>query len=138
MYASEYGRINVLSLLVSKGANINHKDRFKMNALLLACKNDHINIVKLLLANNVNNNTNSTNHANDANDIIEYNPITYAVKNSNIEMVKLLLLYGDSHSSLNIFKSFLSHSSFSFSFSSLNGENPSKFSILSNFVLFIK
>ena len=58
---SKYGLINSLKLFIEKGVDINIKTLSilflnfysKLSALYFACKNNHVDIVKLLIDNNI-------------------------------------------------------------------------------------
>jgi ankyrin repeat protein len=52
--ASKYGHIEIVKLLLEKGANINHKNCKNYTALIQASYNGHIEIVKLLLEKGAN------------------------------------------------------------------------------------
>lgn len=49
--ASQYGHIDAIRLLLSKGANINQQDNDGLSPLQHACQNGYLDIVKLFLSN---------------------------------------------------------------------------------------
>ncbi len=52
--ASIYGHIEILRLLIERGANINALDKSKISSLSYACYHKRLDVVKLLLKNNAN------------------------------------------------------------------------------------
>ena len=78
-YCSQYGYIEVVKLLLEKGANIHADDDY---ALRWSARNEHIEVVKLLLEKGANI------HADN-----DY-ALRWSAKNGHIEVVKLLLEKG--------------------------------------------
>jgi len=73
--------LEIIKLLLSRGANINHKNNISWTALMYACDYGHIEIVKLLLDNEA-----DINHT-DGNG---YNALFIAKHNDSTEIVKLI------------------------------------------------
>jgi len=48
-YAAEYGYKDIVEFLISKGADVNHRGAKGVNALSLAEKNNHSEIVTILI-----------------------------------------------------------------------------------------
>ena len=55
-WASDYGQVDVLNFLVSKGANIEAKDAFGITPLLAAVYEGHDNAVRFLVSKGANKN----------------------------------------------------------------------------------
>jgi ankyrin repeat protein len=52
--AAEYGKIDIVNMLLEKGADINKTDAKGKNALMFASSEGHLDVVKLLLTKNIN------------------------------------------------------------------------------------
>jgi len=50
LYAADYGQVNIINYLLSKGANPNAKDKHGISTLLAAIWEGHTDCVKLLLS----------------------------------------------------------------------------------------
>ena len=77
--------MNVVELLLTKGANINDKDNDGWSSIICASCQGHVNVVKLLLSKGANIND-TDNYGNSS--------IIVAIRNNDIEMVNLLLSKG--------------------------------------------
>ena len=51
--AAENGHVNVVELLLNRGADINYKDKYNYSILLIASKNGNLNLIRLLLERNI-------------------------------------------------------------------------------------
>ncbi len=101
MWASREGDLDIVKLLLDKGANIDDKDTLSgSTSLMFACDNGKFDIVKLLLerganVNLINNNENTALH-----NACEYNPYPYpythwiTLMNNKLLIIKELLNYG--------------------------------------------
>ena len=84
-YAAQYGHLEVIKLLLADGANIQAYNNW---ALRHAVYNGHLETVRLLLDNG------ADIHTHDRYVRGEYdNPLPYAIRNNNLEMVNLLQNY---------------------------------------------
>jgi len=54
LYAADYGQVNIINYLLSKGANPNAKDKHGISTLLAAIWEGHTDCVKLLLSKGAN------------------------------------------------------------------------------------
>ncbi|MBN2858403.1 MAG: ankyrin repeat domain-containing protein [Candidatus Delongbacteria bacterium] len=79
------GNIEIMNLLISKGADINLRNKMNMTALTIAVMSNETDAVKLLLENKAEINIPST--------INGKTPMIFAKENRNIEIIKLLELY---------------------------------------------
>ncbi|OWF44955.1 myotrophin-like [Mizuhopecten yessoensis] len=48
-FAADYGQVEVLKLLLEKGADVNVKDKYDITPILAAIYEDHVECVKILL-----------------------------------------------------------------------------------------
>ena len=85
--ASENGHLDVVQLLLYKGASVDAKDINEMTPLHLSSKNAHLDVVQLLLDERA---------SVDAKDINEMTPLQLASQHGNISVVLLLLEEGAS------------------------------------------
>jgi ankyrin repeat protein len=85
--AALFGHIDVVELLLEKGASRNPGDRRRETPLHLAVRSRHIKVVKLLLEKGASRNPRSQ---------LGYTPLHLAAKSGHIEVVKLLLEKGAS------------------------------------------
>ncbi|MBL6964438.1 MAG: ankyrin repeat domain-containing protein [Bacteroidetes bacterium] len=84
LYAAKYGHLSSVMLLVKQDADVNFQSNiYPVNALLLAIRNDHYEIVKYLLENDAD--LNQTFNGKSA--------LMIAAENGNIEIVNLLVIY---------------------------------------------
>jgi ankyrin repeat protein len=85
MYACKNGHLEVIKLLLFKGANINDKDKYnEKNSLMYASQYDRLEVVKLLLSKG----------ASIGNGSNKKTALMYASQFGKIEIVKLLLAKG--------------------------------------------
>ena len=82
--SAECGYTAIVKMLIDKDIDVNTYDDYP---LILATKNNHIDIVKLLLENDANLHTSDEDGYSDV-------PLRYSAEKGNIEMVKLLLEKG--------------------------------------------
>ncbi|GMF24478.1 unnamed protein product [Phytophthora lilii] len=87
MSASEWGHIDVVLLLLAKGAFVNEADEEGYTALQIACEYDHLDVVKAL----INYGASVDSAAEDG-----HTPLTLAATKGNNDVVKLLLSKGAS------------------------------------------
>lgn len=85
MWASRNGRIEVVKLLLEKGANVNYGDKEDWTALMIAIETRNKEIVKLLLLQNANVNYRSAGG---------WNVLMQASRTGDIDMVNLILATG--------------------------------------------
>mmetsp|Transcript_4122 Transcript_4122/g.4534 ORF Transcript_4122/g.4534 Transcript_4122/m.4534 type:complete len:134 (-) Transcript_4122:53-454(-) len=50
VYAADYGQVEIVKYLISKGANVNSKDKFGITPLLAATYEGHFEVVKYLVS----------------------------------------------------------------------------------------
>ena len=85
MYASRFGNLEIVQILLQNGANIDHKGMYGKTPLMQACRYEYLDIVKLLLQNGAN-----IHEKDDHNET----SIFYACRVGNLEIVKFLLENG--------------------------------------------
>ncbi len=91
LYAILFNKINLVKLLINKGARVDITDNENKSILYLAIKYNYIDIIKLILETNVHSIGISVHDIKDTNNNI---PIHYSIIFKNIEALKLLLQYG--------------------------------------------
>ena len=82
MLASRHGHLPVCDLLLSKGANINHQDKFKFTALIYAVSGNHFETVKYLIDKKANKMVKNLNGL---------TPLEYALASGDRERIVTLL-----------------------------------------------
>ena len=87
IFASHDGYLDIVELLLSKGANINHKNNDGCSSLFFASQNGHCNVVEYLLSNGakINDKTNDN-----------FTPLMIASETNQYSVVLLLLPLGAS------------------------------------------
>lgn len=101
-YAAERGRIDMVSLLLSRHASIEAKDRFEWRALHVACYRGHMEIVKMLIQEGANIHTMTRNwYSDESRPSMMYRwtrwkgrPLHVAAMGGHADVVKLLLEHG--------------------------------------------
>lgn len=86
LIASQYGRLNVINLLLSKGASIEDKSRFGETAIYYASQNGHANVVELLISKGANMEEKAANNG--------YSPLMIAADEGHAHVVDLLVSKG--------------------------------------------
>ena len=81
IYATDGGYINIVRLLLDKGADINVKDRYDATPLIIATENEDTDMVQLLLDRGANTNIQESDG---------YTAFSTAVENGSADIVKLL------------------------------------------------
>jgi len=89
MEACEYGHLEIVKLLIEKGADVNLDNNFGITALMYASKKGYLKIIELLLKNDADINYQDNYGKNSA-----YTALIYACKEGQLETVKLLLKKG--------------------------------------------
>jgi len=85
MFAAERGFTEIVQLLVAKGANVNHHNKYGFTALHAAASNNHADVVKLLLEKGA---------QVDAQDELGQTPLYFAAERGHLEIVRLLVTKG--------------------------------------------
>ena len=88
-YAAYFNDVSTLKYLVSKGANIRHKDICRKYPIAYAIENNSIDTTKLLL--DLGMKTSEVNYVYDKNKLIAYAPLSFAFSIGSYELAKLLL-----------------------------------------------
>jgi ankyrin repeat protein len=85
LIASEVGRLNIVEILLSSGANVNDIDKSGYSPLHLACEKGHVDIALLLLSRGAKVNNKNTRG---------WSPLWMACFNGHVHIVELLLTRG--------------------------------------------
>lgn len=80
-----------VSNLIDQGANVNEKTKLGNTALILAAKNNHSSLVKLLIEKGSDINLVGSQQGNDLNTSVSATALLYAIEASNNEIIQYLL-----------------------------------------------
>ena len=85
-YAAHYNEVDIVKLLISKGADCNHVNKYGYTALMVAAEKGHEKCISLLLQAKAD--------VHMTNNYLEESPLHLAAKNNHIQCIELLIVWG--------------------------------------------